>query len=77
MLIIQLSDKSDSIEVACKAIRRYVLDNGKSFKLKKKSDKKRFFIVCRDFRCGFSIRASKSSKEVVSITVFKPHTVEG
>jgi len=69
----QLHDQFNSIPEAREAIRRYVLDNGESFKLVK-SDKRRFSIGCKDPKCGFGIRASKSSKQVVSITVFKLHT---
>jgi hypothetical protein len=69
----QYGDKFDSIKAAREAIRRYVLDNGESFK-GGKSDKKRFSIKCKEPSCGFGIRASKSSKEVVSITIFKLHT---
>ena len=69
----QLHNQFNSILEAQEAIRRYVLDNGESFKLAK-SDKRQFSIGCKDAKCGFGIRASKSSKEVVSITVFKPHT---
>jgi len=69
----QLGDQFQSIDAACEAIRRHVLDNSESFKLAK-SDKKRFSIICKEQSCGFRIRASKSSKEVVSITVFKAHT---
>lgn len=67
----QLGDRFESIEAACEAIKRYVLDEGESYR--EKSDKKRFTIVCKD-RCGLRILATKSSKEVVSITVLKPHT---
>jgi hypothetical protein len=69
----QQGDKFNSINSAREAIKRYVLNNGESFKLKK-SDKKRYSIVCKETACDFAIRASKSSKEVVSITVFKLHT---
>jgi hypothetical protein len=69
----QLHDRFDSIEAAREAIRRYVLDNGESFK-SGKSDKKRFYIKCKERGCGFGIRANKSTKGVVSITIFEPHT---
>jgi hypothetical protein len=69
----QLHDRFDSIEAACKAIRQYVLDNRESFK-GGKSDQKRFSIKCKERGCGFGIRTSKSSKGVVSITIFKLYT---
>jgi hypothetical protein len=69
----QLHDRFESVDAAREAIRRYVLDNGESFKLVK-SDKKRFSICCKDQDCGFWIRAAQSSKGVVSITRFKLHT---
>lgn len=61
------------MEAAREAIKQYILDNGESFRVDK-SNKKRFSIKCKDRSCRFSIRASKSSKEVVSITIFKQHT---
>jgi hypothetical protein len=69
----QLHNRFDSIDAARDAIRQHVLDNGESFKLVK-SDKKQFSICCKDQDCGFRIRATKSSKGVVSITCLKPHT---
>lgn len=68
----QRGDQFESIKAACEAITRYVLNQGESFRVEK-SDKKQYTIVCKD-RCGFWILASKSSKNVVSIAVFKPHT---
>lgn len=68
----QLHDQFESIKAARDAITRFVLDEGESFHVEK-SDKKRFTIIYKE-RCGFRILASKSNKEVVSITVFKPHT---
>jgi hypothetical protein len=68
----QLSDQFESIQAACDAIKRFVLDQGESFEVEK-SDKKRFTVVCKE-RCGFRILASKSTTDVVSISRFKPHT---
>jgi MuDR family transposase len=50
----QQGDKFNSIDSACEAIKRYVLDNGESFKLKK-SNKKRYSIVCKETACDFAI----------------------
>jgi hypothetical protein len=69
----QLHDHFETIKAAREAIKRYVLDNGESFKVDL-SDKKRYSIICKERGCGFGIRAFKSSKEVVSITIFKPYT---
>jgi tryptophan 2,3-dioxygenase len=55
------------------AIKQHVLDEGESYKTIK-SDKHRFVIGCKDSDCKFRIRASQSKKEVVSITVFEPHS---
>ena len=63
----------ESIDAAKEAISQYVLNNGESFRTVK-SDQKRFVICCKDEDCGFWIRAAKNSKEVVSITRFKPHS---
>jgi len=68
----QLGDQFESIQAARDAIKRFVLDQEESFQVEN-SDKKRFTIFCKE-RCGFRILASKSSKNVVSITRFKPHT---
>jgi hypothetical protein len=70
---LQLGDQFESIDAACEAIQHYVLNSGESYKTEK-SDKKRFVIVCKDSDCGFRIRAARSSKEVISITVFKTHS---
>lgn len=69
----QLHDCFESIEAACEAIKRYVLDNRESFRCNK-SDKKWYFIICKEDSCGFGIQAFKSSKQVVLITIFKLHT---
>jgi len=69
----QHDNRFDSIETAGEAIKRFILDNSESFKLKKVRQR-RFSVVCKDAKCRFSVRASKSSKEVVSITVLKPRT---
>jgi hypothetical protein len=62
-----------SIQAAREAIQQHVLDEGESYKTEK-SDKQRFVIVCKDDNCKFRIHAAVSEKEVVSITVFKPHS---
>jgi hypothetical protein len=66
-------DRFETIHAAKEAINRYVLDNGESFKVKR-SDKKQYHIICKEQDCRFSIQASTSSKEVVSVTGVKPHT---
>jgi hypothetical protein len=62
-----------SIEAAREAIKQHVLNDGELYKTKK-SDKHRFIIICKDNDCNFRIRAADSEKQVVSITVFKPHS---
>jgi hypothetical protein len=69
----QLHDQFPSLEVARGAIKRHVLDEGESYKTIK-SDKNRFVIACKDDGCKFRIRAARSSKEIVSITIFEVHT---
>lgn len=69
----QLHNRFETIKAACEAIKRYVLDNRESFKVDL-SDKKRYSIICKERGCRFSIQAFKSSKEEVSITIFKPYT---
>jgi len=69
----QLSDQFATVEAAREAVKQYVLNNRESFKVDK-SNKKRFLIKCKERGCGFGIRVSKSSKEIVSITIFKLYT---
>jgi hypothetical protein len=69
----QRGDRFETINAACKAINQHVLDHGESFKVKK-SDKKQYYIICKERGCGFSVRAATSTKGVVSITGCKPHT---
>jgi MuDR family transposase len=72
-IMVQLNDQFLSIDAARKAIKAYVLDQGESYKLVA-SDKKRYIISCKDNSCKFRIRATRSAKEVVSITIFVPHS---
>ena len=72
-LVMKKGDQFESINAAREAITQYVLNNGESFKTVK-SDQKRFVICCKDADCNFWIRVAKSSKEVVSITIFRPHS---
>ena len=69
----QCGDQFESMDAAHIAIQRHVLDDGESYKTKK-SEKKRFILVCKDNECNFRIRATESSKHKISITVFKPHS---
>jgi hypothetical protein len=73
VIMVQLNDQFLSIDAACKAIKAYVLDQGKSYKLVA-SDKRRYIISYKDNSCKFRIRATRSAKEVVSITIFVPHS---
>ena len=71
--MVQLNDQFPSIDAARKAIKAFVLDQGESYKLVA-SDKRRYIISCKDGSCKFCIRATRSAKEVVSITIFVPHS---
>jgi MuDR family transposase len=71
--MIGLNDVFPSLEAAWEAIKQHVLDEGESFKTIK-SDKHWFVIGCKDKDCRFCIWAAISKKEVVSITVFIPHS---
>jgi hypothetical protein len=68
----KLGDQFESINAAQEAITQYVLNNSKSYKTEK-SNKKHFVICCKDKNCSFRIRVAKLSKEIVSITIFKPY----
>ena len=50
----QQGDKFNFINIAYKAIKQYVLNNSKLFKLKK-SNKKQYSIVCKEIACDFAI----------------------
>jgi hypothetical protein len=69
----QLHNHFETIKAVCKAIKRYVLDNRESFKVDL-SNKKWYSIICKERGCRFGIWVFKSSKEEVSITIFKPYT---
>ncbi len=69
----ELHDEFQSIEDARRAVKAFVLDQGESYKIIN-LDKKRYTIACKDSNCKFQIRATRSKKEVVSITVFEPYT---
>jgi MuDR family transposase len=71
--MVKLNNVFESVAAARTAITKFVLDQGESYKLVK-SDKARFVICCKDSECKFCIQATRSAKEVVLITVFKPHT---
>jgi hypothetical protein len=72
---LKVGDQFASIDAAYNAIRRFTLDNGKSFRVIA-SDKKRYIISCKaaSTGCSFRIRATSSSKGVTSVTILKPHT---
>jgi hypothetical protein len=69
----QLHDQFDSIDIAWDRIKAYVLDLGESYKTVA-LDKKRYIIRCKDDACKFRIRATRSKKETVLITIFEPHS---
>ena len=69
----QLGDRFDSIDAARNAIKAFVLDQGESYKTIL-SDKKRFIIGCKDGACKFRIRATRSTKRPVSITILDLYT---
>jgi MuDR family transposase len=71
--MVNVNDQFKSIAAARSAITKFVLDQGESYKLVA-SDKKRYIICCKDSQCKFRIRATRSAKEVVSITIMEPHT---
>jgi hypothetical protein len=71
--MVQLKDEFESIAAARTAITNFVLNQGESYKTVA-SDKKRYIICCKDSECKFRIRATRSAKEVVSITICEPHT---
>ena len=67
--MLKLKDEFESISAARAAITKFVLDQGELYKLVA-SNKKRYIICCKDGKCKFRIRATRSAKEVVSITIF-------
>jgi hypothetical protein len=71
--MVQVGDIFDSIPTTREAIKSYILTHAESFKTIT-SDKKWYIITCKEASCSFKIRAHKSSKEVISITMVEPHT---
>jgi hypothetical protein len=69
----QRGHQFETLEAAKEAINRHILDNGESYKVKK-SDKKQYYVICKEDGCDFGIRVAKSRKEEVKITKAKPHT---
>jgi hypothetical protein len=69
----QKGDTFESLAAACEAIKAYVLNQGELFKTVA-SDKKRYIIRYKDEACEFRIRATRSTKEQTSITVFESHS---
>ena len=67
--MVQLDDQFPSIDAARKAMKAFVLDHAELYKLVA-SDKRRYFISCKDSSYKFRIRATRSVKEVVSIYLF-------
>jgi hypothetical protein len=68
LFTMQLHNQFESLDAACNAIKAYVLDEGELFKTVV-SNKKQYIIKCKDTACSFRIRTTKSSKEIVSITI--------
>jgi len=71
--MVQVGDQFPLMTEACEAIRRHVLDDGKSYALANKSDHKRFILTCKALDCKFRIRAS-NTKRGVKITISNSHT---
>jgi hypothetical protein len=68
----QRSHQFETLKAAKEAINRHILNNGESYKVEK-SDKKQYYVICKEDGCDFGIRAAKSRKEEVKITKVKPH----
>ena len=71
--MVQLGDIFDSMEAACEAVQRYVLDEGELYKTAY-ADKKRYIIICKDNKCDFRIRVSNSKKSSYTVTILKLHS---
>jgi hypothetical protein len=73
--MVQKGDQFPSIEAAREAIRRDILDDGESYNLLK-SNQQKYILVCKAAKdgCKFRIRASRSSKGLVSVTILVPHS---
>ena len=66
--MVQLKDEFESISTARTAITKFVLDQGELYKTVA-SNKKRYIICCKDSKCKFRIRATRSA-----ITILEPYT---
>ena len=71
--MVSVGDKFPLIEAAREAISRYILNKGELYRVYK-SDKTRYILICRDSKCKFRIRASKSKKDRASITKLDPYS---
>ena len=71
--MVKLGDTFLSIATACNAIKLAVTDDRESY-VTLKSDKKRYVVGCKDSDCKFRIRATLSAKEVLTLTVYQPHS---
>jgi hypothetical protein len=71
--MVQVGDSFDSVHDAREAIRSHLLTQAESYKTIA-SDKRRYILACKDADCGFKVRVWKSSKDIVSVVDFDPHT---
>ena len=71
--MVKIGDQFATIAEARTAITSFVLDRGESYKVLK-SEAKRYIIGCKDTSCKFRIRATRSTKEVVSVTILVEHS---
>jgi hypothetical protein len=71
--MVKIGDQFATIAEACTAITSFVLDRDELYKVLK-SEAKRYIIGCKDASCKFCVRATRSTKEVVSVTVLVEHS---
>jgi hypothetical protein len=72
-IMLSINNLFSTIKEARKAINRYVLDEGESYKVYK-SDSRCHIIICKELACKFRIRASFLKKKGIVITVLIPHS---
>jgi hypothetical protein len=71
--MIQVGNTFPSMQAACEAIQRYVLNDGESYK-SEKAEKKRYRLICKDANCTFCIWVFNLDKKGPTVTIYNLHT---
>lgn len=72
-MVLQVGDTFTSMQAACEAIQRYILNDSESYKTKK-ANKKRYILRYKDINYTFRIQVTNLEKKGPTITVYTLHT---